>query len=127
MKTGNRIVAAAVGGALCLAASSGLSRGDDSSILTMIPMAAKSLDIDSKHIVGFFQQAEGRCRLTLMINDAGDETIAKVSRMQLPVDPGRSARIDTSQGSALAFGCEIEAQAMSVHKVDRFAAYPEVQ
>ena len=36
----------------------------------MKPLKAISLDVGSKHVVGYFLNTEGQCRLTLMIADA---------------------------------------------------------
>src|SRR5216684_3724350 len=70
MKTGKRIVISAFGGALCLAASTGLSAAESWSPTTMKPLMAKSLDVGSKHVVSYFLNADGRCKLTLMIAGA---------------------------------------------------------
>ena len=127
MKAGKRIVAAALGGALCLAANAGLS-ADAWTSVSMTPLGAASLDVGSKHVVSFFLNADGMCKLTLMIAEAtSDESNAQASRLQIAVNPGKSARFDTAEGKSLAFACKSNATAMIVTKIDRLASYPATE
>ena len=125
MKTGNRVVAAAFGGALAVATSMGLSAADLWSPVMMKPLRAVSLDAGSKHVVSYFLSADAKCELTLMIVDAPrddrSEPPAEVMRLRLAVDPGRSARVDTTEGKLLQFACQPDAQAMSVAVHDQIA------
>ena len=125
MKAGNRILTAAVGAALCLATTVSLSAAESRSPMTMKPMKAISLDVGSKHVVGYFLSGEGQCKLTLMIADAyREEAITPASqpvRLRLMVEPGRSALVDTTDGRLLQFGCESEAQAMNATLLDQVA------
>jgi hypothetical protein len=128
MKTRNRILMTAISGALCLAAGSTPSSADEASHAAMAPMQAASLDVGTKHVIGYFLSSEGICRLTLMIAESADgEVAAQASRLQLAVEPGKSARLDAPQGASLAFACEKEALAMRVDKIDRVAAYPTIE
>ena len=107
MKTGNRVVAAAFGGALVVATSTGLSAADSWLPVMMKPLRAVSLDAGSKHVVSYFLSADAKCELTLMIADAPrddrSEPSAEVMRLRLAVDPGRSAHVDTTDGKLLQF------------------------
>lgn len=129
MSTGKRLVAAALGGA-CLAAllsASLVARAGEPMALTMAPMRAQSLDVGPKHIVVYFLGDDGsQCRLTLMISDVGDDTTFLASRLQLVVDAGRSASLDTAHGASLAFNCDNRAQTMRVTRIDRFTGAREV-
>jgi hypothetical protein len=131
MKTGKLIVAAAFGGALCLAASTGPSAAESRSPKTMKPMHAISLDVGSKHVVGYFLNAEGRCKLTLMVADVPrDETSepsSQIMRLRLTVEPGRPALVDTTEGRLLQFGCAPDAQAMNATLLDQMAAGRDVK
>jgi hypothetical protein len=131
MKTGNRIVAAVFGGALCVAASMSPSAAESRSPMTMKPLKAISLDVGSKHVVGYFLNAEGQCKLTLMIADAvRDETSepsTQIMRLRLMVEPGRAALVDTTDGRLLQFGCEGDAQAMNATLLDQMAAGREIK
>jgi hypothetical protein len=125
MKTAKRIVTAAFGGALCLATSTGLSAGESRSPTTMKPLMATSLDVGSKHVVSYFLNADGQCKLTLMIADAArdenSEPSAQILRLRLMVEPGRTALVDTTEGRLLQFGCEPDAQAMNATLLDQVA------
>jgi hypothetical protein len=131
MKTGKRIVIAAFGGALCLAASAGLSAAESWSPTTMMPLMAKSLDVGSKHVVSYFLNADGRCKLTLMIADAArdenSERSAQILRLRLMVEPGRAALVDTTDGKLLQFACEPDALSMHATLLDQIAAGRDIK
>jgi hypothetical protein len=125
MKTGKCIVATAFGGALCLAASTNLSAAEAWSNVKMKPLMAASFDVGAKHVVGYFLNTDSRCKLTLMIAEATyDEDHAPSAptlRVQLTVNPGKKAHIDTDEGKSLHFACEPNALAMDVVLLDRIA------
>ena len=126
MTTGKRILSAAIGATLCVATTMSVSAAGSRSPTTMKPLKAISLDVGSKHVVGYFLNAEGQCKLTLMIADAArdesSEASAQVMRLRLMVEPGRSALVDTTEGRMLQFGCESQAQAMNASVLDQVAA-----
>lgn len=128
MKAAKRIVAAALGGTLCLAAGAGLSAADPTAFLSMKPGMAASFDVSAKRLVGYFLNAGGVCKLTLMMADIADIESAlpseRTARLQLSVDPGQAARFDTASGQALKFACADKAASMDVTKIDRVAAAP---
>ena len=123
MKSGKPILAAALGGALCLAASSELTADESWPLLTMKPLMAASFRAASNRIVGFFVNANGLCKLTLMVGDA-EKPSAPASRLLLIVDPGRSARFDADDGNTLQFACKSGATAMTATRVKSVAAAP---
>src|ERR1700730_1284764 len=131
MNTGRLIVTAAFGGALCLAASMSPAAAESRSPTTMKPLKAISLDVGSKHVVGYFLNAEGRCKLTLMVADVPrDETSepsSQIMRLRLTVEPGRPALVDTTEGRLLQFGCAPDAQAMNATLLDQMAAGRDVK
>jgi hypothetical protein len=120
------MVTAAFGGALCLAASTGLCAAGSRSPTTMKPLGATSLDVGSKHVVSYFLNADGQCKLTLMIADAArdenSEPSAQILRLRLTVEPGRPALVDTTEGRLLQFACQPGAQAMNATLLDQVAA-----
>ena len=126
MTAGKRILTTAIGAAVGLATTMSPSAAGSRSPTTMKPLKAISLDVGSKHVVGYFLNAEGQCKLTLMIADAArdesSEPSAQVMRLRLMVEPGRSALVDTTEGRMLQFACESEAQAMNASLLDQFAA-----
>jgi hypothetical protein len=123
MKSGNPIVAAALGGALCLATSANLS-ADESWSVTMKPLMAASFEAASNHIVGFFVNANGLCKLTVMIGEAREASETPASRLQLIVEPGRRARFDAADGDTLQFACKPGAREMTATKLESVAAVP---
>jgi hypothetical protein len=131
VKTGKRIVTAALGGALCLATSMGLSAAASRSPATMKPLMATSLDVGSKHVVSYFLNADGQCKLTLMIADAARDEDSKPSaqilRLRLMVEPGRAALVDTTDGRLVQFACERDAQAMNATLLDQIAAGHDIK
>ena len=131
VKTGKRIVTAALGGALCLATSIGLSAAASRSPATMKPLMATSLDVGSKHVVSYFLNADGQCKLTLMIADAArdenSEPSAQILRLRLMVEPGKAALVDTTDGRLLQFACERDAQAMNATLLDQIAAGHDIK
>jgi hypothetical protein len=131
MTKGKHFVTAALGGALCLAASMGPSAAEPRSPTTMKPLNAISLDVGSKHVVSYFLNADGHCKLTLMIADAlRDETSepsAQVLRVRLMVEPGKAALVDATDGKMLQFACASEAQAMNATLLDQMAAGRDIK
>ncbi len=123
MKPRKAILAAALGGALFFAASAELTAAESWSVLTMKPLMAASFDAASNHIVGFFVNANGLCKLTLMVGGA-EKPNAPVSRLLLIVDPGRSARFDADDGNTLQFACKSGATAMTATSIKSVAAAP---
>jgi len=132
MNIRQQIVATALGGMLCLATDAGLSAAQSWSPMTVKPLMSVSLYAGPKHIVGYFLSADNRCKLTLMIAERSDEekdasSAAQASRIQVAVDVGAAARLDTGEGKALQFLCEQGAQAMTASSVDRIAFYPTMK
>lgn len=129
MSAGNRIVAAAFGGALCLATSSALSAADASMI--MKPLMAASFDAGSKHVVSYFAAGENGCRLTMMVIDSAlDEQATpetQATRLVFTVADGKAAHFDSAVGTSLRFSCVSGAEAMRVDKLDRVAAHPAAE
>jgi len=129
MTTGNRIVAAAFGGALCLATGSALSAADAS--VTMKPLMAASFDAGSKHVVSYFASGENGCRLTMMVIDSAlDEQATpetQATRLVFTVADGKAAHFDSAVGTSLRFSCASGAESMRVDKIDRVAAHPAAE
>ncbi|MBI1869001.1 MAG: hypothetical protein HYS06_12040 [Methylocystis sp.] len=126
MQAAERIVAATLGGMLCVAASGGLRAAENP--LTMTPLMAVTLDVGTKHIVSYFLSGDGFCMLTLMVADhAGGAERGAASRVQASISAGKSARFDTADGKSLRFACKPGAQAMSVLALDHLAANPDLE
>ncbi len=123
MKTGAHI-ALALTGALGLA-SMPLQAAEAWSTLQMKQKMAVSFDEGDKHIVGYFVEKEGACKLTLMIGASLRSLEAQrdpaPSRVVVKVPLGRSVEFDTIDGKSLSFASEDNARMMSALELDRLA------
>ena len=126
MKTGARIVALALAGVLGYG-NVPLHAAEHWSPLKMKPMMAASLDEGDKHIVGYFVEDGGVCKLTLMITDSSNnsdvEPTNKPSRLLVTVSSGKSAKFDTIEGKTISFSCEENARSMSATELDHLALH----
>ena len=114
-------------GALSLTASSALTMAEHglADDLTLTPLNAASFNIGARHLVSYFTVSDSNCKLTVMIADAQAEDAIRetgpASRLQLAIDPGKSARVDTADGGAASFACADDTQSMKVSKIERLA------
>jgi hypothetical protein len=125
MKAGERIIALALGGALSVAASAPL-RAEPWSPLSMKPLHAVSLDAGTKHVVSYFLSTERQCRLTLMISNRsanGGAAPEPAARVQVAIDAGKIARVDSAEGKTLEFACRADAQGMTAAAIERTALF----
>jgi hypothetical protein len=138
MSTTRDILAATVlAGLLSLAGFGTADAGDTSTFpATLKPISGQGASPDQKfllnHAIGkkqavsYFQNQDGRCKLTLMVGEAfngedvPDETVV---RFELRIAPAKAASFDTAQGKGLEFKCLDGAQAMSVRALDQIAGY----
>lgn len=122
MTSTKRIATMALGGALALASGS-IALADSRDPQIMKPLSAVSLDAGSKHVIGYFASVDGACKLTLAVNEGGDDVApVSTSRLQVSVDAGKSAKFDSAEGRTLVFTCKPSAQAMTAVTIDRLAA-----
>ncbi|QGM45923.1 hypothetical protein [Methylocystis heyeri] len=126
MKFGAHIFKLALAGAIACVEVAPLHAAETWSPLTLKPMRAVSLNEGGKHIVTYFIDAGGVCKLTMMIGESwesySDEPpLAKPSRVTVEVASGQSAMVDTADGKALNFHCENRASLMTATEIDRVA------
>ena len=125
MKFASRFVASTLAGLLCIVAGAETRASESWSTQTMKPRMAASLNAGLKHIVSFFVNADGVCKLTVMIaNSVGEDAGTEATQLQISVEPGRSARVATAEGKALRFICLGRAEAMSATTLSRLAMQP---
>lgn len=128
MASVKRFAAMTLCGAAILAASLELGVAETRATQTMKPLAAVSFDTGPKHVVGYFVNVEGACKLTLAINEGGESAATSTtSRLQVSVDAGKSATFDTADGKALLFTCRPSAQTMTAVAIDRIASRADAQ
>jgi hypothetical protein len=80
-------------------------------------MEAMSYEIGSKRAIGYFQKADGKCQLVLMIAEAVDPDVAKpgsAARLSLAMTPGQSASLASEEGQSMVVTCGADAESMEV-------------
>jgi hypothetical protein len=107
--------------ALALVATSGVSAASPFRVSTGLHkfrvMEAMSYEIGSKRAVGYFQKADGKCQLVLMIAEAVDPDVAKpgsAARLSLAMMPGQSASLASEEGQSMVVTCGANAESMEV-------------
>jgi hypothetical protein len=120
-----RLVTAVMLAAAGLVASVGFAAAEDTMVRTVKPYQGIMLDVGSKQLGGYFSQADGRCKLNVIVADAYSEDRAPSAnssmRVQLTVDVDKPARLDTAEGKLVQFDCLNGAQAMKATVLDRVA------
>lgn len=104
------VYAALVTGGLAVAAAAptttdGDARADEA---TFRPLQALTYTLGSKHAVGYFEQKDGQCSLTLMVAEAIDpmvETPLSAARVKLTMLPGQAADLASEEGQSIAITC----------------------
>lgn len=108
-----------------LVASAGFAAAEDNMARTVKPYQGIMLDVGSKQLGGYFSQADGRCKLNVIVADAYREDRAPSAdssmRVQMTVDVDKPARLDTAEGKLVQFDCLNGAQAMKATVLDRVA------
>jgi hypothetical protein len=113
MKIKSVLIAAAyavvVTGGLAVAAAApatdSRARADEA---TFKPLQALTYTLGSKQAVGYFQQKDGQCALTLMIAEALSPTTAaalSAARVNLTMLPGQVADLASEEGQSIAITC----------------------
>jgi hypothetical protein len=72
---------------------------------TFKPMQALTYTLGSKQAVGYFQQKDGQCTLTLMVAEAlapTSETALSAARVRLRMLPGEVAALASEEGESIA-------------------------
>jgi hypothetical protein len=106
-------------------AAVGFAVAEDTMVRTVKPYQGIMLDVGSKQLGGYYSQAEGRCKLNVIVADAYREDRAPSAdttmRVQMTVDVDKPARLDTAEGKLVQFDCLNGAQAMKATVLDRVA------
>ncbi|HUO53911.1 MAG TPA: hypothetical protein VMU18_04165 [Rhodoblastus sp.] len=113
--------------AFSVAAVTGVACAEDNVMHGVKPYQGIMLDVGSKQIGGYFVQAEGRCKVTLIVADAYREdrvsSADTTMRVQMNVDAGKPAHLDTAEGKSVQLECEKGGIAMNATVLNRLAAY----
>lgn len=125
----NIIVATALTGVWAMAGLGAVQGGESApSWKVMNPLHAISFDVGSKHVLSYFLSKNGLCELTMMVTDrpleaSEDDELTPLStaRIKAEIDGGKTVRIDTAEGKALAYACAKNAQVKSVLQLNQVA------
>jgi hypothetical protein len=82
--------------------------------------------VGTKQAVSYFQNIDGRCKLTVMVADAyngAEVPNTSTVRFEAAIDSGRTARMDTAEGKSLEFACLPLAREMNVKAGDLLSAH----
>lgn len=101
-----------------------VSAGEAASF-TVAPSKGIALTVGAKRAIGYYVADAGKaCNLTLMLADSYNETAKEQSeaiRVNVKIDAGSSARVETFQSHALQFSCAADASSLTVLPVERVA------
>lgn len=120
----NMIAATVLAGILSVNAVPVSLAGDAS--WTMKPLSGVSLDVGSKHAVGYYISESGRCMLTVVVADQMKGDVVPTDtpvRFHLAIEAGKSAHLDTAEGKSLRFACAPQTEAVLVNEIKQVAAY----
>ncbi len=112
--------------ALAIAHGAVPARADGSRELSVTPLKAINLDVGSKHAIGYYLADQGSCNLTVLLTDVAyeDGTTPSASRLNFKVAAGTSAKVDTIDGTTMAFSCAVGADGMTIKTFARYADSP---
>jgi len=118
--------AVALAAAMNLAGATALFAADARASETVAPNQEIGLDAGPEHISGVFRPAQGGCALNVTMAESflseNDPTGLPAESMQVTVQPGKLAVLNTEQGEQARFECLPGAQAMKATIYDRVAA-----
>jgi hypothetical protein len=98
---------------------------ESSNVKIVRPGHGISLDVGSKHVVGYFLADAQACHVTLMMSDRSveDEVPQRTAaRIRQTVQPYAVARVDTAEGESLELSCHAGAKGLGVLVKTTFAA-----
>jgi hypothetical protein len=83
-----------------------------------MPRQAFSQTLGSKQTVGFFEEKDGRCLVTLMVAETfdvnSDRTPASAARIRVSLEPMHSAQVESAESQSLMITCGAMARSVSV-------------
>lgn len=84
---------------------------------TFEPIEGISYVLGSKRTIGYFQAAEGQCRMTLMIAETVDPDVAmptSAARISFSLTPGQGAKVESVEGETMVLTCSAGARTVQV-------------
>lgn len=104
-----------------------LPTDQEATVTVMEPGKGLSLDFGGKHTMSYFESKDGACNLMVVLASqdggmSGSDTPG--TRIQLPVAPGASVKIDAPQSKTAVFQCSPKGDKMNARVFDR-EPYPK--
>jgi hypothetical protein len=91
----------------------------DPSAVTMSPMKGISFELGAEHAVSYFVSENDQCKVVL--THAGEpnwnDATFMATRFEATIDAGKTTRYVSSDGHAIDFECQPNAQSVSIHGV----------
>jgi len=114
-----RLPAALLLGACVAVAGVGFAVADRTSAKadTFQPTQAMTYVLGSKRAVGYFERANGTCRVTLMIAEEVNTDVAEptsAARLRVSLTPGQGATLGSAEGESIAVTCGAGAETVDV-------------
>ena len=102
------------------------ARADGLKDVTVAPLKVINMDVGSKHAIGYYLAENGGCNLTVLLTDFSydGDAVPSASRVNVNVAAGTSAKVDTIDGTTMAFACSVGASNMTVRTFSRIAQSP---
>lgn len=123
----SRAVAASAIASLALAFGTLTAQAEEaSSVKTLYPLHGVSIDIGSKHVVGYYVARGDSCNLTVLMSDksaSDDVPASSAARLQHVIVANGTTRIDTAEGESLELACQPQASALTVRVLKQVASY----
>ena len=98
---------------------------DINAVQSMKPLQGIVFNAGTRHGVGYFYSEANRCKLVLTLADepnTDDDQSFTAIRHEATVSVGSSTRYNSTEGQALEFTCEANAQKMTLRQVERVVA-----
>lgn len=91
---------------------------------TYKPAQAISHYFGSKHAVGYFQQKDGQCAMTILISEDTDgRTSPSATRLRMNVKPGEKVELESVETQTLEVSCGTDAASVEVRSGSFQSAY----
>lgn len=127
-----RLSSAAVAAGVALTASLAVpAMAHERGKVRLLPLHGVSLNVGSKHLVGYFLAEAKTCNVTLLMSniERDGEVVpptGSAARVRQTLQPNTTARIETVEGESLELACLPGAEAMTVRVLKQVAAYKPV-
>lgn len=105
---------------------SGLVHAEDANAVKSVkPLEGIFFDFGTKHGVGYFYNEAKDCKIVITLADTpnlDDDQSFTATRHEASVPAGGSGRYNATEGKAIEFTCNADAQAMTLRQVERLVS-----